>query len=426
MRTGHEDSANVNASDVGNQPRLRRTLQTAHEISPQAEVHTARLRSTVGVLMHARTALAVLIVTFASGCKIHWYTCLNPDEGHRDALGNLDPCHENDADAGAPSDAGDTDDAFPGGSCYGTCVPTPPGGWAGPALLWTGDEINAPSCSEVPRAPAVAYTGHADPSDGPYACGACTCDPPTGSCWLPATLTASSSICSAAGGEQTSFNPPSSWDGSCTASNLVPAGKLCKGVPCVQSVTIASLEPIDKCKPIAAPAPIQPPRTWKTFARACFNAAYPPPCTTDGEACVAAIPGPDFKQCIFRAGEPDSSHLSCPPTYPDRSVFYEGAVPTCTPCECTKPSGSTCSGSIGLFSDAACGVPLIGPTYMLDALGPKCVDVPLGSALGSKSSSIPIYSPGVCTASGGEPMIEPSPNAATVFCCQDPQHPNPP
>jgi hypothetical protein len=134
--------------------------------------------------------------------------------------------------------------------------------------------------------------------------------------------------------------------------------------------------------------------------------------------CVAAIPGPEFKQCISQRGDPALSALTCPPAYPDRSVFYSGAAPMCTPCACSKPIGSTCTGSIALFSDAACGVPLVW-TWMLDALGPKCGDLPLGSALGSKSASSPIYSPGSqCAATGGEPISEPSPNEATVFCCQ--------
>jgi hypothetical protein len=57
-------------------------------------------------------------------------------------------------------------------------------------------------------------------------------------------------------------------------------------------------------------------------------------------------------------------------------------------------------------------------TRMLDALGPKCGDLPLGSALGSKSAISPSYSPGKCTATGGATMSEPSPYEATVFCCQ--------
>jgi hypothetical protein len=64
---------------------------------------------------------------------------------------------------------------------------------------------------------------------------------------------------------------------------------------------------------------------------------------------------------------------------------------------------------------------------MLDALGPKCVDLPLGSALGSKSATSPIYKAGsTCTPTGGNKISEPSPNEAMVFCCQGSQVQSPP
>jgi hypothetical protein len=303
------------------------------------------------------------------------------------------------------NDAGTTNDA--GTSCNGQCVPGLPEDWRGPALLWTGAEAAAPHCSEVAGAPLEVYTGYADPNGPP--CGACKCDPPIGSCALPATVTAAAASCAGDGSgvAHTSFDPPASWGGTCTAANAIPAGKLCGGVPCVQSVTIAPLTLTQGgCLPIEPPQ--VPPPTWKTFARACSKASFPTGCGTEGGACAAAPPSPELKTCIHHKGEP--AEYPCPSTYPIQSVFYAGPAPICSPCACGAPEGSTCTGSIGLFSDAACGAPLGAPAS-LNAKDPTCVDVPPGSALGSKTASEPSYYASSCEPSGGAPL-------GTVFCCR--------
>src|SRR5512132_2935004 len=124
-------------------------------------------------------------------------------------------------DAGTPIDAGDS---CPGN---GLCVPGPPGSWLGPVILWTGPVVSAPPCPA--GAEAEIYTGYADPGVPP--CGTCTCGPATGSCALPATLTAAAASCAADGSgvTHTSVDPPASWDGTCTDMNPIPAGKLCGG-----------------------------------------------------------------------------------------------------------------------------------------------------------------------------------------------------
>ncbi|MEO5731448.1 MAG: hypothetical protein ABI134_02245 [Byssovorax sp.] len=348
--------------------------------------------------------VCLLLVTL-TGCGISdldVYRCLEPDKGHKDANGEPDPCHRN-------------DDLAAGEACTGVCLPAPPTEWVGPALVWMGDEAAAPLCPEFASREGV--TARRPPAVQPCAT-TCTCERPSGSCELPATVTASAAICpgNGSGVAQTSFDPPASWSGACTAENAIPAGKLCGGVPCVQSVTVDPLTVKESvCLPVEQPN--VPPPPWGTFARACMSSETQPSCALHNEFCVPVAPGPEFKQCVYSRGDPALQH--CPPSYPDKSVFYQDFVDnrSCTPCTCGAPEGSTCVGSIGFFSDLSCGAPLLGPPVSIDAVDSKCYDVPLGSALGSKSASEPTYTPGTCPVTGGEKGqidgIKP-----LVICCE--------
>jgi hypothetical protein len=360
--------------------------------------------------------LALLVVA-VSGCDrtdLFVYSCQQPDEDHKDANGEPDPCHRNDPTA---SDAGSSEDA--GGTCDGVCLPHIPLGWGAPALVWMGAEADAPLCSAIVGDPGEHFTGHAD-LDAPILCGACTCDPPSGSCALPATLTASSTICpgNGSGVTHTSFDPPASWGGTCTPANAISAGKLCNGVPCVQSVTIAPLTLSQSgCLPIE-PVNVQPPPTWKTFARACVRDKFSGNCAKENEVCVPPSSRADFKVCALKEGDP--TKLECPAGYPDRSVFYQSFldVRSCSPCTCGAPIGSTCTGSISIFNNDACSnVPLV-VSAAIDAIGSQCLDVkPVGAGLLSKSASAPVFTSGTCVAEGGEPKQKALPDIATVICC---------
>ena len=304
------------------------------------------------------------------------------------------------------NDAGtSTNDA--GEPCNGVCVPGRPASWDGPYLLWTGDEADAPRCSDIAGGFYDAYTGYGYP-DGSILCGACTCAPPSGSCELPTTLTTAAASC--AGDSPSvahlSFDPPNEWTGTCTTENAILAGKLCGGVPCVQSITSAPLTMKQGgCLPIAAPN-VQPPST-STFARACgFGVA--PGCTSSPGVCVPNAPGPEFKHCISILG--DSEYSECPSKYPNRNVLYSKPTPSCTPCRCDAPIGSYCTGSIEVSAKSTCSPPLL-PAISLNEKDATCTDVPPGSALGSKSASAPNYHAGSCTPTGGKPL-------GTVFCCQ--------
>jgi hypothetical protein len=123
--------------------------------------------------------------------------------------------------------------------------------------------------------------------------------------------------------------------------------------------------------------------------------------------CAPAAPEPEFKQCISIVGDPAA--WKCPSSYTEKSVFYSGDAPECAPCTCAAPTGSTCTGSIELYQDGSCSTPL-GASISIDATGPVCVDVPPGSAVGSKSATKAFYQPGSCKPSGGTPE-------GKIFCC---------
>jgi hypothetical protein len=54
----------------------------------------------------------------------------------------------------------------------------------------------------------------------------------------------------------------------------------------------------------------------------------------------------------------------------------------------------------------------------IDATNSTCLDVsPSGQALLSKLATAPVYAPGACQVSGGEPTGEAMPEEPSTFCC---------
>jgi hypothetical protein len=299
-----------------------------------------------------------------------------------------------------------------GGGCAGECAPLGPVEWSGPALLWIGKEGEAPECP--PSAPIAGSPMFAD-LNAPTLCGACKCDAPTGTCALPNTLTAAAATCAGdgAGVAHTSFNAPAAWDGSCTAVSPIAANQKCNGVTCVQSLTIEPLTLAENaCAVNVEPIAAKVPYTWGTTARSCHGIAYGR-CATPAEIC-APVAAPGFAQCLVRDGDSE-----CPgPFYTVKHVFYGGLADTrdCSPCGCGAPTGSTCTAFVTAFKDDSCSSPIVAGT--IDAMSSACLDiVPSGQALGSKLATAPVYAPGACQASGGEPTGEALPVQPATYCC---------
>jgi hypothetical protein len=299
-----------------------------------------------------------------------------------------------------------------GAGCSGQCLPLGPADWLGPALLWMGNqESEAPEC---PPASPVGSTFVFNDLNAPKICDTCKCDAPSGSCALPVTLTAAASACVGDGPNipHTSFDASTGWSGSCTAASAIPANQKCNGVNCVQSLTIAPLTLMEApCAVTAEPVASKLPYTWGAVARTCHGSAFGP-CGSPAEVCAPPAP-PGFEQCLVHDGDRE-----CPDSYSQKHVFYYGFEDTraCTPCACSTPIGSTCSAFVSVFKDGACSAPVVAAT--VDATGSACLDVmPSGQALGSKLATAPVYVPGVCQVSGGEPVGTAVPAEPATFCC---------
>ena len=350
----------------------------------------------------------LLSIVAISGCDEQFaelYSCPNPDRGHKDSQGKPDPCHESPEPPPPPPDAGEM--------CSGECVPLAPAGWSDAMLLWSGPVFAVPGCPD--RAPSPAYQGWSDlVSTG---CDECSCDSPAGSCELPTVFVASADTCGndGPGSVHTFFAAPDPWDGACTDQGAIPAGQLCNGVPCVQSLTIDPLLVMEgACMPSDTPIPKS---SWQTAGLACRGIAMPP-CTDPGTLCVpTAEPPPEgFSLCIYHEEDRD-----CPFGWPDKRVFYKNFddSPTCTPCACSAPAGADCSALVSVYQDNACSTTLV--SYFATSADPaaQCHSVFAGAALGSKSVSDVSYQPGSCTPSGGEPAGDPIPLEPSTFCCRE-------
>ncbi|MFS8070924.1 MAG: hypothetical protein ACMG6S_31540 [Byssovorax sp.] len=300
-----------------------------------------------------------------------------------------------------------------GSDCPGQCVPLGPGEWLGPMLLWIGKEGEAPECP--PSAPIQGSPMFADLT-APNVCGTCECDAPAGSCALPTTLTAASSMCAGDGPgvPHTAFDAPAGWSGDCTAESPIPANQKCNGVNCVQSLTIAPLTLTEApCGVSTTPVASKLPYTWGAVAQSCHGLTSGT-CAAPSEICAPAVL-PGFEQCLYQVGDRE-----CPAAYSERHVFYYGVEDTraCTPCACGEPVGSTCTAFVSAFTDGSCSSPVVAGT--VDASGPKCLDVLSGVALGSKLATAPVYAPGVCQASGGAAIGGAVPEEPSTFCCLPP------
>jgi hypothetical protein len=252
----------------------------------------------------------------------------------------------------------------------------------------------------------MGYQGNADPAT--LACDVCTCTQPTGTCGLPATITASTASCNE-GGTAIPFDPPPAWDGGCTTYDALDAG--------VGSITVAPLA-LDEsgCTPVSAPPASTQDTHWMTYAFACTTSAGGT-CADAGTTCTPAVPdGGGFEQCISFLGEGD---VDCPSAsfnaYTVKHVFYTSATDTrtCLKCTCASTPGS-CSATLSLYTNGTCSGAELGAVPVTSET-PGCVTA-AGAAVQSKSSGPVTYTPGSCQADGGASATL-TPGGPSTFCC---------
>lgn len=358
-----------------------------------------------------RLLLLGLLVT-AGGCVTTGeigYDC-DPsiyEEGHLGPDGKPDFCHRRD-----PPDTGSV-------CTTGVCLSVPTY-WNGPLLLWSGLAGQAPECPSGPT--GLAWQGHSD-LVVPDMCEACTCAPPTGSCALPETLTASTTACNALG-DSTSFNAPPAWDGQCDTAVQVPAGA-------ATSLTIGTLTVLEKeCLPGAPTIPGAAKVAaayWAKDAQSCHGPGFLP-CLNMNSACAPVEDPDNFRVCITREGESECPELEGG-VFSERLIFYQGINDDrqCSECTCGQPTGSVCRATIAVYSgaDLTCSDSAL-ETKLASSVVPVCLDFALpGQALGSKSAGATTYAPGTCKPLGGEPSGGATARESFTFCCR-PTNPSQP
>lgn len=303
-----------------------------------------------------------------------------------------------------------------GVACSGVCVPAVVDslGWSSvPFIFWQGypADLLTTQCPAYAGTQSQLYYGA--PDGAPLSCSACACSSSTATCTLPATVTVSASpVCPGEAGDAGApVDPPSAWDGGCTTNDEIAAAP-CDGGPCL--ATVGPMAPLD-----GGCAPVQPvvPRviTWTAVAFACAGDTNHGACVDPSTICVPPPP-PKFSVCVSRDG--DDAIVECPAGYPQRSVFYLGGDDNrgCSPCECGPPQGDACSSLVSIYADDACSVQTGAVTA--GSSGPVCVSVPADSPPGSRQASAPVYTPGTCQPSGGEPTGSIEPQYPVTVCCQ--------
>jgi hypothetical protein len=302
--------------------------------------------------------------------------------------GTPDPCAKDPAscqDAG--QDSGGPDGP---GSCVGVCAPHAPSGWFATSLLWVGPaSATPPPCPDVMPA---GFPGFADTAPTTN-CPTCSCSPSLGAqCILPAQLSANPGACPGGSGAQ-QYDAPAGWDGICDATSPVSS---------VNSLTVTPPpNSFAHCNVVeTGPSIIQGP----TAAVQCDGMPSVAAGTCGDQSKVCTFPQSNgFLSCIIKSGD-----NACPDGWPTKHVVWTNDQ-ACA-CQCGAPVGDSCSATVTVYKDDKCSQPL--GSVMVSSDQPKgCVDVPPGSAFGSKSSTPPLYQAGTCTPSA---FAE---GASVTFCC---------
>lgn len=316
-------------------------------------------------------------------------------------------------------------------ACQTECVPEAEGPNAGdwedrPVMVWIGpiSELKDQQCDVGET--YEKFTGYDKLVAPPAKCDACACLP-EGTCTdLPDSIVIRSGKCGASNVESTPFDGPPNWDGSCTSANAMPAGKLCNGVPCAQSVSASALPgpTNESCTPTTEkPNATIEKHEWLEGVLVC-GADSPGNCGVDAERCVPSLKD-GWLRCVWQAGK----HNECPSNYndyPPRHVYQDNPIDDrgCSACECGAPKDGICVGSFSIYSNSSCVNEFV--KIPIASVGPSCVDlVPPGLALGSKTITNLSYVPGTCAATGGEPIGTLIPNdtegsGVKTICCRAP------
>lgn len=304
--------------------------------------------------------------------------------------------------------AGGAGGAAPG--CARDCVPSPLVPWDRLTMFSIGAPGEVRPCPE--SAPLVGFEGFGDLHVAPSTCPACSCSP--ASCGLPESMHVSAAKCvDGDGATETALEVPAAWEGGCTG-DAIPAGLLCGGVPCTQSLTV-SAPTVTPCQASTQGAASIPDPAWGTQVRECLIGPLDGEGCLTGEVCAPAVPE-GFALCLFLNG--DHPDIACPAGFTGGPLVVAHAWQderACGPCACGEAEGADCEALVSVFKDGTCGA-LLGSFPVAEEEG--CFDLPSGSALGSKSAAFVVDKAGSCAPSGGELMGAVLPVVPVTLCCQ--------
>jgi hypothetical protein len=157
---------------------------------------------------------------------------------------------------------------------------------------------------------------------------------------------------------------------------------------------------------------------WQETARACGSPKMGAGCSVG--TCVPRPKSPYAAAlCIARDGD----HLCPPGSFDKRRLFFQDALDTraCSGCNCSSPTGATCSGSVVLGTDFSCQ----SQTVTLSSPG-SCAPLPPDPTPPappySESRSVRFSTAGpvggACSVSGGQTTGSVTPTDPVTICCQ--------
>ena len=139
--------------------------------------------------------------------------------------------------------------------------------------------------------------------------------------------------------------------------------------------------------------------------------------------CIAPPPA-GYKLC-FVANDIDVA-VSCPPGWTDQHVGWREHNNTrvCSACTCGAPEGASCTVRANVYADDAC-TDARGSIELSSVDASQCLDLPVGTALGSKTAEILSYQAGTCASSTSKIVGELELERPVTYCCLPPL-PTPP
>ena len=208
------------------------------------------------------------------------------------------------------------------------------------------------------------------------------------------------------------------WGGSCASTNQIAEGVTCDGEPCVKSLVVQPPTIAPCVAEAVMPPGGQPAASLKHRRTIEYVTA------STGQACGStsnciAPPPKDYKLCLV-ANDIDVA-VSCPDGWTDQYVGWRDVVDMrmCSACTCGPPEGAMCDVHTSVYADNACTVGR-GDLVLSSNEGAKCVDLSMGTALGSKTAEILSYQAGICAPSTSEVVGDVKLERPVTYCCVPP------